>query len=54
MDSIDIPLPTIKLNGKNYYDWVSLMEIFLRLQNCYEIVNGSEQRPPNIGKEKKD
>lgn len=29
------------------------MDIFLTLQNCYEIVIGSEQRPTSAGKEKK-
>ena len=37
MESLGVTLPTVKLNGKNYYDWVSYVEMTL----------GSEQRPTN-------
>ena len=51
MESYGVTLPTIKLNGKNYYDWVSHVEITLTLQKCYDIVTGSEQRLTNPGKD---
>lgn len=54
MDSLGTTLPTVKLNGKNYYDWVSHIEITLTLQNCYEIVIGSEQKPANPGKDQEN
>lgn len=54
MDSLGISLPTVKLNGKTYYDWVSHIEITLTLQNCYEIVTGTKQRPTNPGKDQEN
>ena len=51
MDSLGVPLPSIRLNGKNYYDWVSQIEMSLTLQNCYDVANGSEHRPASPGKE---
>ena len=52
MESLGVTLPTVKLNGKNYYNLVSHVEITLTLQNCYDIVAGSEQRPRNLGKDR--
>ena len=54
MDSLGAPLPSIRLNGKNYYDWVSQIEMSLTLQNYYDIANGSEQRPRGSRKEHDD
>ena len=42
MESLGVTLPIVKLNEKNYYDWVSHVEITLILQNCHDIVTGSE------------
>ena len=50
MDTLGTPLPSIRLNGKNYYNCVSQIEMSLTLQNYYDIANGSEQRPANSGK----
>ena len=51
MESLGVTLPIGKLNGKIYYVWVSHVEITLTLQNCYDIVTESEQRPTNPGKD---
>ena len=54
MDSLGFLFPLVRLNGKNYYDWVSQIELSLTLQNCYDVAIGSEQKPKDSGKERDD
>lgn len=35
-------IPEIKLNGKNYNDWVHKIEPFLTMRKQYDLVSGKE------------
>ena len=38
-------IPEIKLNGKNYNDWVHKIEPFLTMRKQYDLVSGKEVPP---------
>ena len=38
-------IPEIKLNGKNYNDWVHKIEPFLTMKKQYDLVSGKEAPP---------